>query len=78
MPEMYLGRSDGEETYVSYPEGQSVDVMLKTLTDPQGIWVAHEGGPGPTWVESTDPDLAHAVAQFYGCPVGRPVSSEES
>jgi hypothetical protein len=37
-----------------------------------GFWPVHSAAPAPSWVESDDPDLAAALADHFGCPVGRP------
>jgi hypothetical protein len=42
-----------------------------------GLWVLHSAAPAPSWVESDNPDLEQALADHYGCPIGRPQESDE-
>lgn len=42
------------------------------LCDVKDSWTTHHGGDGPDWIESDDASLAELLADFYGCPVGRP------
>lgn len=37
-----------------------------------GVWRSHSAAPVPAWVETTDATLTAAIAEHYGCPVGRP------
>lgn len=37
-----------------------------------GVWRSHSADPAPAWVESDWPELAQALANHYGCPVGQP------
>lgn len=50
---------------------------FNTITALDGIWRNHSGASAPTWVESDDPDLADALSEHYGCPVGRPDKGKE-
>lgn len=55
------------------PDSYTLAEKLRTITHPQeGFWPAHSDASGPSWVETDDEDLAGALSQHYGCPVGRP------
>lgn len=58
-------------TSVRIPELYDPERALRAIAHDDGCWVRHSSGP-PVWVESTDLDLAAAVAAHYGCPLGRP------
>lgn len=46
--------------------------VLRSITDPSGVWAAHSDAPAPTWVASTAPVLAQLLADHYGCPIRDP------
>ena len=50
-------------------EGCTPQELLADLNHPNGIWQAHSAAPTPSWVASTDPDMAQALALRLGCPV---------
>jgi hypothetical protein len=58
-------------TRVVVPDSRSVNDALRDIAHADGLWRVHSAGQ-PSWVESNDPDLAEAIAQHYGCPIGRP------
>lgn len=67
----------GEQvTSVSIPDSYTSDEKVQTVTHQDGVWAAHSDAPGPSWVESDDPELAAALAARYGCPIGRPDTEE--
>jgi hypothetical protein len=41
-----------------------------------GVQATHSA-ENPAWVESTDPEFAQKIADYYGCPVGRPDNWEQ-
>lgn len=49
-----------------------ITTRMRTLVHPDGIWPRHSSAPA-AWVESDDPDLEVALAEYFGCPVGCPV-----
>ena len=64
------------------PDGQVTSApsfleMLKTITDPGGVWVSHSPDPAPAWVASDDADLAKALGRHYGVPVRPPLPQGE-
>lgn len=44
---------------------------MRTITHADGIWPHHSFEPA-AWVESNDDELASALAEHFGCPIGRP------
>lgn len=61
---------DGKRrTEVTIPPGQPFAQMLRTITDPGGVWAAQSPLEAPAWVASNDPDLAAALGRHYGCEV---------
>jgi hypothetical protein len=76
MPNVNLGHASGESTFVAIPEGQPLQVMVRTITHEDGVWPAHTTGGDPVWVESDTTELAQALSEHYGCPIGRPEGSE--
>lgn len=67
----------GEQiTTANIPDSDPLASKLRTITHGDqhtaGIWPTHSTAPAPSWVESDDPELAAAIAEHYGCPVGRP------
>lgn len=62
---------------LSIPDGVYTDAeQMRNIIHQDGLWVAHSDAPGPSWVESDDPELAEALANHYGCPIGRPDTEE--
>lgn len=59
-------------TTVSIPDSYTLDEKVRTVTHADGVWGAHSNDPGPVWVECDDENLLGALAQHYGCSVGRP------
>ena len=61
---------DGKEivTTTIFPPDISVDEAFITVTDPSGAW-ANNSSANPTWVFSTNTDLATRLAAHYNCPV---------
>lgn len=80
LPTVYLGNSsplDGgrplrgpQVTKVVIMDEDALDVRMRTITHPDGIWVRHSSAPA-TWVESDDPDLESALSAYFSCPIGR-------
>lgn len=67
----------GEQvTTVAIPDSYTLDEKVRTVTHADGVWGAHSNDPGPAWVECDDEDLLGALAQHYGCPIGRPDTEE--
>lgn len=62
-------------TKVSIPDGRSLSSALRDIVHSDGLWQIHSAG-NPTWVESDTPELAEAIAQHFGCPIGRPANKE--
>jgi len=44
---------------------------IRTITHADGLWPRMSSAP-PAWVECDDPELEAALAEQFGCPVGRP------
>ena len=63
----------GQQITVLSPADAPVEAQV------QGIAAAYvtESSVDPAWVECDDPVLAEAVAAFYGCPIGCPVTHDE-
>jgi hypothetical protein len=69
---------DGESvTTATLPDSWSTGQRFRGVTAVDGIWRNHSGASAPTWIESDDPDLADALSEHYGCPVGRPDKGKE-
>lgn len=49
--------------------------QLRTIVHDDGIWPAHSSAPAPSWVDADDANLAEALSNHYGCPVGRPAEN---
>lgn len=64
-------------TSVALPDFYTRAEQLRTLfhqdANTAGVWPSHSAAPAPSWVECPeDPELAHAISEQCGCPVGRP------
>lgn len=59
-------------TTVSPPDGQPLGETFTAITGPGGLWLHHSDAPAPSWVASTDPNLANLLAAHYGCDVRDP------
>jgi hypothetical protein len=62
---------DGERwTHIEPPAGLTLAELIGEITHPtRGIWVNHSDAGAPSWVASTDPAWATALAAVLGCPV---------
>lgn len=62
-------------TRVHIPESRSLSEAIRDIVHEDdhhfGLWQVHSAG-NPSWVESDNEELAQALADHYGCPVGRP------
>jgi hypothetical protein len=47
---------------------------MATLVGPDGLWPRASFAPA-AWVECDDPELEQALAEHFGCPIGRPDDS---
>lgn len=64
-------------TDVSVPDSKSLDHMLRDIAHEDGLWRVHSADAAPSWVECpASPELEAALADRFGCPVGRPARSE--
>lgn len=55
------------------PDTYSLAEQVHNLAHPaEGQWGAHSSARRPLWVASDDPELADALAEEFGCSVGRP------
>lgn len=62
----------GEQvTTIHIPDDDSHEDRLRNITDVNGLWPRIASGP-PAWVDSDDPELAQALAEYFECPVGEP------
>jgi hypothetical protein len=50
---------------------ETLQERMRTITHPDGIWPHHSRQPA-AWVESNDSELALALSEHFGCPIGRP------
>lgn len=55
---------------------QAITAEVATGAQHDGVWRTHSSAAAPDWVESTDPELAQAISEHYGCPLGRPKAWE--
>lgn len=55
-------------TYVTFPEGISVDDAFVEVTDASGVWAAQSSDVAPTWVACSDPDLQLRLCTHYAAP----------
>jgi hypothetical protein len=64
---------DGPQvTTVTFMDEDDIDTRMRTLTHPDGLWPSMSAAPA-AWVEcDDDPQLAEAVAEHFGCPIGQP------
>lgn len=81
---IFNGRPTADPTAVTrivIPDSRSLDEALRDVvhedTHHYGLWVEHSAG-NPSWVESDHAELAEAIANHYGCPVGRPADEGDS
>ncbi|WP_223268624.1 hypothetical protein [Streptosporangium nondiastaticum] len=89
MPSVRLGNSapigalpghEGEHvTEIDVPESRSFEEAIRDICHSEesgntGLWQAHSTASAPSWVESSSPDLASALAARFGCSVGRPTT----
>lgn len=67
---LHVSDFDGKEivTTIIIPDDVSVDEAFITVTDPNGVWSNHSTA-NPTWVSSTNSDLASRLADHYNCPI---------
>lgn len=73
MPKVVLGhQAEGIETVALIPDSYTLDQQVVNICDNDGVWRAHSTGGNPAWVESDSKELAQAVADNYGCRIGRP------
>lgn len=66
-------------TTATIPDGYSLPEAVLAITadstqgaQNDGVWRSHSANPAPAWIEATDRALAQALADHYGCPIGRP------
>jgi hypothetical protein len=65
-------------TRVHVPDNKTLDQMIRDIahddgTSNAGLWYSHSAAPSPSWVVCDDnPELEKAIAERFGCPVGRP------
>lgn len=50
--------------------------FLEAVTNMIGAWRYHSDGQ-PMWVASTDPAIAAALSEHYGCPIREPEPETE-
>ena len=63
-------------TTVALPAHKTVHQLFTEITSAGGIW-PHWSSEPPAWVECINCDLlAQMLADFYDCPIGRPVDME--
>jgi hypothetical protein len=66
-------------THVGAPLGSRIDLVFREIVAPGGIWDNHAAkGSKAVWVESDDPALAKMLADYFGCPIGRPADWVET
>jgi hypothetical protein len=86
MATVLLGNSqarDGGEslpglrvTTVHLPDRLSVEEVLRSLFDANGLWPVHSDSQFPDWVECSDEAIADAISVRADCPIGRPADWE--
>lgn len=55
-------------TVVEVPDSTALDAAL---TEIKQVWGLHSGASKPDWVEGNNDLLVAAIANVFGCPVGR-------
>lgn len=63
------GDQDYVETTFGCPESNGLIENINTILS---VFASHHSTENPAWVESTDEQLANALASHFDCPVGRP------
>jgi hypothetical protein len=64
-------RLEGKRVTTIYANEPSLQEQMRTITHADGIWPQHSRQPA-VWVESNDEGLEAALAEHFGCPIGRP------
>ena len=65
-------------TRVSVPDCKSLADAVRDIAHDNGdtnngLWLSHSAAAAPSWVECDEnPELEAALAQRFGCPIGRP------
>lgn len=60
-------------TTVVIQDEDTLQQRMRTITHADGIWPHHSRQPA-AWVEcDQDEELVAALAQHFGCPIGRPL-----
>lgn len=87
LPTVYLGNSSAldagrpiagtQVTQVVFMDEDGLVCRMRTLTHEDGIWIRHSTAK-PAWVESDDAELEATIADYYDCPIGRPVDWYDS
>jgi hypothetical protein len=86
MPTVHLGNPAavdrgqplGKQVTVAHiPDSYTLTEQVQTVAHDSGgpllgLWRVHSTAAAPAWVESDSPELARALADHYGCPIGRP------
>lgn len=52
-------------------EDDDLEAQMRTITHADGLWPRVSFAPA-AWVECDDPKLEKALAEHFGCPIGRP------
>jgi hypothetical protein len=56
---------------VTIDDSYTLDEAVRTIVHADGHWPRHSS-KAAAWVESDNEELAKALADHFGCPVGRP------
>lgn len=68
--------TDNDRMLVAVARGVAKGHRRYTLAvyEAEQIMAVHSAGAKPTWVSSSDPELAKALAAHFDCPLGEPVA----